>query len=862
VGCNDTARPLPRTSLPDLFETQARTTPTAVAVVFEDVALSYAELNARANRLAHALIAHGVRRESAVALLLERSIDLVVAILAVIKAGGTYVPLDTRYPPARMRLVMEETGASMIIVNRRTPAHELPQCAQVVIDGDLCLADQDPGDPRIACDPEQLAYVMFTSGSTGQPKGIAITHRDVAGLALDPCWQGNGRTLLHSPIAFDASTYEVWVPLLHGGQIVVAPPGELDIATLRETIVRHRITELFMTTGLFNLMSEHCSDCFAGVTEVWTGGDLASPAAFGRVLNTCPGTKVVNGYGPTETTTFAVTYAMHVPCDAASTVPIGRPMANTRVYVLDSGLQPVPTGVAGELYIAGAGLARGYLGRPGFTAERFVADPFGPAGARMYRTGDLVRWNTDHDLVFVGRADGQVKVRGFRIELGEIETALAAHPGVVQAAVVARQDQSGSKLLVAYVVPAANTDVQPDLLRDHLRQRLPDYMVPAAVVALEALPLTPNGKLDRRALPAPEFASAGSGRPARTLREQLLCDLFAEMLGLPQVGIDDDFFDLGGHSLMAIRLAARVRATLGVDLALRALFEAPTPAGLAARLAMDDLHDAFDVMLPLRVRGHRSPVFCIHPGGGISWSYCGLMKHLGPEYPIYGLQARSLARPEPRPTSIEQMAADYADQIRKVQPTGPYHLLGWSIGGLVAHAIATELQKRGEATALLAILDAYPVGDVAFDEPPVPTERDILVGILDCDPASLDGESVTHAQVAEILRGRGSALASLQAHNISAIIEIMINNARIALDFVPGRFNGNLLLFNSTLDRDADGPGPETWRPYIDGEIESHDITVRHDHMTQSGSLARIGPILAAKLEKITNSASTSPPEC
>jgi thioesterase domain-containing protein/aryl carrier-like protein len=373
--------------------------------------------------------------------------------------------------------------------------------------------------------------------------------------------------------------------------------------------------------------------------------------------------------------------------------------------------------------------------------------------------------------------------------------------------------------------------------------------------------LTLNGKLNRNALPTPEFSSAGTDRAPRTPQEQLLCELFAEALGVARVGVDENFFDRGGQSLLAIRLIARVQATFGVELGLRSLFEAPTVAGLAARLDIDDPHGAFDVILPLRSQGRRPPLFCIHPGAGISWSYCGLMKHLGPDYPIYAVQARGLAGPEPLPTSIEEMAADYADQIRKVQPNGPYHLLGWSVGGLVAHAVATELQQRSEQTALLAILDAFPVHNLGCENPPVPGERNGLVGLvgmLGCDLESMEDEPVTSAHVVEILRSRGSALANLEEHHISTLIEIMINNARLAVDFTPSRLHGNLLLFNATIDRRDDGATPQVWKPYTDGTIETHDITATHDLMTQHKSLMQIGPILAAKLHDITSDKSSS----
>ncbi|MFJ9850401.1 non-ribosomal peptide synthase/polyketide synthase [Streptomyces sp. NPDC101150] len=847
VENNDTAAELPDAGLPELFAAQVRATPEAVAVVSDDATLTYAQLDARANHLAHALIAQGAGPETSVAVLLDRSAELIVALLAIVKAGAAYVPLDPRFPSSRIDLIVRETGAAMVLTHDVLTA--------------LSQGKPRPTAPAVTCHPRQLAYVMYTSGSTGAPKGIGVTHHDVAALALAPCWRGGAhqRVLLNSPTAFDASTYEMWVPLLSGGRLVVAPAGRPDTATLRRVITEHRVTGLWLTSGLFQLMAEEQPESFAGVREVWTGGDVVSAAAVAKVLAVCPETAVVNGYGPTETTTFAAHHRMCAPPDTERTVPIGRPMANMRHYVLDAGLRPVPPGVAGELYLAGAGLARGYLGRPALTAERFVADPYGPAGTRMYRTGDLVRWLADGTLEFVGRADDQVKLRGFRIEPGEIEAALAACPGIAQAAVIAREDRPGDKRLVAYLVPVPDGPdgtPEPDELSARLRRQLPEYMVPSAFVTMDALPLTPQGKLDRGALPAPEYGAAGTGRTPRTPQEQLLCDLFAEVLGRDRVRIDDDFFDLGGHSLLAARLVSRVRETLGIELGLRTLFEAPTVAALAERLAMNDPDDAFDVLLPLRPTGRHTPLFCIHPGGGISWSYCGLMNHLGPEHPIYAIQARSLGRPEPRPTSFEEMAADYADQIRKVQPNGPYKLLGWSAGGLIAHAIACELRARGEHTALLAILDAYPVGDVSFDEPPVPTERDVLVGMLDCDPDELGDGPLTYPEVAEILRGRGSALASLEERHIEAVVAIMINNAQLALDFTPGRFDGDLLLFNSTIDREENSPGADIWRPYVGGRIESHDITTRHDRMTQPGSLAQIGPILEAKIADLTRTPS------
>ncbi|WP_405750959.1 non-ribosomal peptide synthase/polyketide synthase [Streptomyces sp. NBC_01411] len=854
-GFNDTAAELPSASVPELFARQVRANADAVAVVAGGTELTYAELGLRTGLLARALIRQGVRPETPVAVLMDRSAELVVAILAIVKAGGAYVPLDSRFPSSRIDLIMRESGAALVLT---------PEVLAALMRS--AAADPDPYDVDVACEPGQVAYIMYTSGSTGRPKGVAVTHGDVAGLALTPEWRGGGheRVLMHSPTAFDLSTYELWVPLLNGGRVVVAPPEQLDLDLLQHTITTHGVTGLWLTAGLFRLVAEERPGVLAGVREVWTGGDVVSPAAAARVLAACPGIEVVNGYGPTEATTLATCHPVRDLPEIAATVPIGGPMANMRAYVLDDRLRPMPTGMVGELYLAGTGVARGYFGRPGLTAERFTADPYGPAGSRMYRTGDLAWWRPDGHprteagggtLEFAGRVDHQVKLRGQRIEPGEIEAALTGCPGIAQAAVVAREDRPGDKRLVAYLVPTPEGAPGTAELAARLRRELPDYMVPAAFVTVDTLPLTANGKLDRAALPAPDYGASDAGRGPRTPQEQLLCGLFAEVLGREQVGIDDGFFDLGGHSLLAARLASRIRETLGLELGLRLLFEAPTVAGLTERLGMNGPDDALDVLLPLRSTGTGTPLFCVHPGGGISWSYSGLLNHLGPQHPVYAIQARGLGRPEPLPTSYEEMAADYADHVQKIQPEGPYLLLGWSAGGLIAHALACELQARGERTALLSILDAYPVKDVRFEEEPVPTVRDVLVGVLDVDPDELDDQEITYAEVAEVLNRRGSALAGLNERQVEVIVQIMINNAKLAVDFVPGKYDGDLLLFNSTIDRGDDDAGPEVWRPYITGRIESHEITTRHDQMTQAGSLSQIGPILAARIAETTGDA-------
>ncbi|TQF04082.1 amino acid adenylation domain-containing protein [Kitasatospora acidiphila] len=574
--------PVPRRgSVVAAFAEQVARTPDAVAVVSDEETVSYAELDARSNQWAHVLREQGVGLGTPVALFLDRSLELVLAELAVLKAGGCYVPLHAAYPADRLAWIVRDAQAPLLLTDRDTLPDDLAASARSMQLGDLVeRADGYPGTPVLdpdTIDADHLAYVMYTSGTTGRPKGVMAGHGSVVDLARDPMFATGAHdcVLMHSSHAFDASTYELWTPLLRGGRVVVADGGHLGPEELRAAIATHGVTAVFLTTALFNAIAVEEPQAFAGLREVLFGGEKVSSEAVEQALRVCPDLRITHVYGPTETTTYATGWPVPAGRSLAAGVPIGAPMSGTRAYVLGDLLQLLPPGSVGELYLAGSGLARGYGGRADLTSERFVADPFGAPGGRMYRTGDLVRWTADGAIDYVGRADDQVKIRGFRIEPAEIEAVLAGHPDVVHAVVVVREDRPGDKQLVAYVVGAV------DGLREYAASRLPAYMVPSAFVALDAFPLTVNGKLDKRALPAPESSGEVELVAPTSERERILCEVFAGVLGRDSVGIDDGFFDLGGDSIASIQLVSRARKA-GLVLTARDVFEHKTVRELAA----------------------------------------------------------------------------------------------------------------------------------------------------------------------------------------------------------------------------------------------------------------------------------------
>ncbi len=734
---NATETPYPfEQTVHQLFEAQAARSPQAVAVKYHDQELTYGELNGRANQIAHYLLQRGVRPDTLVGLCVERSVEMVVAILGILKAGGAYVPLDPTYPAERLAFMVQDAQLSLLLTQRQL-ADCLPagSAAVISLDADWSyFRDEDETTPSAEVKPENLAYVIYTSGSTGKPKGVMIPHR---GLVNYLTWairayaaaEGKGSPV-HSSVAFDLTITSLFSPLLVGKHVVLLPDAN-SIEGLCELLRKEKDFGLLKITPahlefLAGALAPHEAADTARVFVI--GGEALHGEHLAFWCTHAPGTRLVNEYGPTETVVGCCIYEVPTETLPMGPVPIGRPIANTQLYILNPYGQPVPVGVSGELYIGGAGVARGYLNRPELTAEKFVAHPFSSdPNARLYRTGDIARYRPDGVIDYLGRFDDQVKIRGFRVELGEIEAALLMLPGVQQAAVIVREDSPGEKRLIAYLVCASGEARRASSVRESLRERLPAYMIPSAFVQMDALPLTTNGKLDRSALPAPDRAAITSdvapsgnvdrralhapdqGRPEvetafgapRDRLELQLIKIWEEIFGMQPISVRDDFFELGGYSLLVLRLTAQIEKAFGKHFPPAALFQAPTIEQLASILRQEKWPDSWSSLVPIQPGGSKLPFFWIH--GDSSNAF--LPGYLGPNQPLYGLEHQSQDGKPALYTRVETIAAHYLTEIRTVQPNGPYFLGGYSFGSIVAFEMAQQLKKQGQDVPLLVLLD-------------------------------------------------------------------------------------------------------------------------------------------------------------
>lgn len=789
-------------TLPDLFEQQVLLRPEAVAVICGEDTLTYSALNAKANRLAHHLASLGAGPEERIAIVMPRGLDFVIAQLAVAKTGAAFVPVDPGYPSDRVAYVLSDAR----------PLHVLT--APVDVER---YPDTDPPRSTRAGHP---AYMIYTSGSTGRPKGVLVTQEGIVNLLT---WLAGGHPLEPGDVmlarcacGFDPSVMELWHPLTSGAAVCVAPEDVLiDVGELLDHCVQHGVSHaIFIPSQLAESLPALAEADPDRKIRIFAGGEVL-PTVLAQTVG-----GVANLYGPTETTILVSSWSGSADLVRGPGVPIGRPVANTGMFVLDATMNLVPVGTVGELYVAGPQLARGYFGRPDLTAERFVANPYGEPGERMYRTGDLARWLPNRELDFLGRADDQVKIRGYRIEPGEIEAEIVRDPAVAQVAVVVREDRPGHKRLVAYIVPASDSFATTDL-RKRLAAALPGHMVPNDLIALDRLPMTPHGKLDQKALPMPERLVSAAESGPRTPREEVLCGLFEEALGIDAVGIHDDFFEAGGHSLLAVRLVSRIRESLGIDLAVHDIFRASSVAALAPLLDGGQGSGAFNVLLPIRAGSGDNLLFCIHPVIGLSWCYVGFSRHLPKSVSIIGLQARGFDDAAHLPLTLEEMAEDYLRQIRALQPVGPYQLFGWSFGGNVAHAVATLLQAQGEMVSLLALADSY--------------------------PSTGRGKERTDLDEAERLHLEYGALSNIAEDRLADIERVAVNNARIVDRYTPKRFDGNVLFVRAAWNQEGHSPRPDAWSGLV-GKLEIHSVNASHFDLMRPEPLAQIARLIAPRL--------------
>ncbi|WP_163996200.1 amino acid adenylation domain-containing protein [Pyxidicoccus caerfyrddinensis] len=847
-------------------EAQVARTPDAVAVTDGHEALTYAQLESEANQLAHHLVALGVEPGGTVGLCLERSsLKMPVAVLATLKAGAAFLPLDASYPAERLAQMLEDTGAPVVLVQGRLD-EALPRGLQAKVVRLEEEAQAIGARPRHALamrlSPETPCYFVYTSGSTGRPKGIVMSHRAVGNMLrwlLERTVDPKATTLQFASLNFDVSFQELFGTWCLGGKVLLV--GEVqrrDPVYLLRLMVEHGVGRLYLPFVALQALCEvaQLEPRLPPLNEVLTAGEqLQVTPALVAFFERLPGCVLENQYGPSEAHVVTAWRARGAPSKWPALPPVGVPIRNVPVYVLDERGEPSPVGVVGEVYVGGASVAHGYHGRPDLTAERFLPDALsGLHGGRLYRTGDKARWLGDGNLEFLGRLDGQVKVRGFRVELGEVEVALRALPGVKDAAAVVKQEEGGAKKLVGYVVQGAGEAWDAEVLKRQLGRRVPEYMVPSVLVKLDALPLAPTGKVDRKALPAPDTSRQelkGGYEAPRDALEQQLVQVWEEVLGVRPVGVRDDFFALGGHSLLAIRLLARIRSSLGRTLPVAALFQQATVAHLAGLLREEAAQ--WSPLVRLKA-GHQRPFFCVHPVGGTVLSYTELARLLGPEQPFYGLQARGLEGEAPPCETIPEMAALYLSALKAVQPRGPYLLGGWSMGASIAWEMACQLQRQGECVEVLVLIDGFVRPFDGGETPPDLAEalrfgalfyKDLLQAAGHALP--LMDEALSRMAPEELLRTLEEASQSLATGSqpLQALRRVFELNLLAAWRYVPPPYAGPVLSIQAKGTTRVHG-----WAEVATGALQVHEIDGDHYSILRAPHVEPLASLLRNSLAR------------
>jgi amino acid adenylation domain-containing protein len=827
-----------------LFEAQVARTPDAIAAVFENQQLTYQQLNQRANQLAQHLQKLGVKPEVLVGICIERSLDLVVGLLGILKAGGAYVPLDPTYPQERLAFMLEDAQVS-VLLTQQVLVEKLEQLpgskkrALVCLDSDgEKIAAQGKENLIHLVTSDNLAYVIYTSGSTGKPKGVQIAHRSLSNLLhsmqISLEITESEAFLAVTTISFDIAALELYLPLIAGAKlIIVRHEIASDGNKLLDELNKYQATIVQATPATWQMLIS-CGLLANRSLKICCGGEALTRRLAQQLLNI--GGTVWNLYGPTETTIWSMAHRIDRLDEVESGLaPIGKAIANTETYILDSSLQPVPVYTPGELHIGGIGLARGYLNRPELTAEKFIPHPFrkGPS-ARLYKTGDLARYLPNGNIEFLGRLDHQVKIRGFRIELGEIEAALGEYPAVRESVVIAQEDSTGSKRLVAYVVPGQEHIPEVNDLKKFLQQSLPEHMVPSFFVLLEALPLTPNRKVDRSALLAPAWERAAEQFVApSTPLEELLANIWIEVLGLEQVGIHDNFFELGGNSLLGAQMFAAVKKVFNVTVPLASLYEGPTVEKLAEILLEQEWSTPYNSLIPLQPNGSMPPLFAIH-----YFNYGPLANHLGEDQPIYGLHygiaTKTTESDSTLPSRLEDLAAHYLQEMQAIHPQGPYRLMGFSFGGVIAFEVAQQLVAKGEKVDLLVLFDTFAPG---------------------LEPLPLFQQSLRSKHLLYSVRKAGIRKTFQRAKDrvVGVFSEPQQNSSNEMYAYVPQAYGGHVILFNAIDKFSSYKFSPDLgWKKFITGELEIHDISGDHSSLLEEPHVRILASALKKCIEKVS----------
>ncbi|MEG4345416.1 amino acid adenylation domain-containing protein [Microcoleus sp. A003_D6] len=876
VEWNNTAKNYPQDDkcIHQLFEAQVERSPDAIAVVFEEEQLTYRELNARANQLAHYLQSLGVGPEVLVGICVERSTEMVIGLLGILKAGGAYVPIDPAYPQERLAFMLEDSRVS-VLLTQAPLIEKLPQQSSRIVYLDFEseeIAPQSESNSHSSVTSANLAYAIYTSGSTGKPKGAMNTHQGICNrlLWMQDAYQltSDDSVLQKTPFSFDVSVWEFFWPLLVGARLVMASPeGHKDPAYLVKAIVQYQITTLHFVPSMLQLFLETpgLKACTC-LHQVMCSGEALAFDLVERFFTRLPEVKLHNLYGPTEAA-VDVTFWECKPDYQDSIVPIGRPIANTQLYILDSDLQPVPIGVSGELHIGGICLARGYLNRPDLTDQKFIPNPFSNSpGDRLYKTGDLARYLSDGNIHYLGRIDNQVKIRGFRIELGEIEAVLSQHPDVRETAVIATENVALGKQLVAYVVCHQQPAPAISDLRRFLKEKLPEYMVPGAFVVLEALPLTSNGKLDRRALANQKWQFASDAGPNETIAvaprdklESQVTKIWEKVLAINSIGIRDNFFEVGGHSLLAVRLLAEIEKVFDKKLPLSAIFQSPTVEQLANILREPEWSSPSESMVVIQpgTGSYKPPLFCIHAlGRGLEF-YRPLLNYLERSQPILGMSTQIMDEKLAPPNRVEDLAAYYIKEMRTFQPHGPYFLLGVSFGGTVAFEMARQLDDLGEKVALLGLLDTY--GPATFKNLSELDRSQRAMKVLRLTPALLMNKVKSNlmGKMQEFTYIRWRILCKLY-RAIGRPLPIYLENFthgelnnEALRHYVAGVYAGRASVFKAVESAAAFGVDRELgWGEVVKGGIEVYDIPSDHLGMLKEPHVGVLGGKLQAAVDR------------